>query len=410
MPLEHALQARGRFPDPGPWRQPSAVQTTLQSPLGIDTLLPRQKLLGVRRKPFQLNVMVVGESGLGKSTFVNTLFQTDIKDRSTPKMPQDTKTVEITPMHFELEEDGVILHLCLIDTPGFGDRLNRKEDVKPIMDYIDQQYSAYYEAEKHVGYRGAVKDTRVHACLYFISPTGHSLKELDIITLKELSQKLNVIPVIAKGDTLTPEEKTAFKALVLEDLERYGIEIYPHAYPDEDRLQFEHIIKHIPFAVMGSDTDVELPNGKIVKGRAYRWGTVEVDNPEHCDVAYLRELLIENCLHDITSLTHDHHYHGYRARLLRDQGRPESLLECDEDYDARIDESNTRRVQEMTQREEKIRQQFVNMVKETEDDLRRRERELQERRDQLLKELEEQQREISELEAELATKLSLKSK
>lgn len=41
-----------------------------------------------------------------------------------------------------------------------------------------------------------------------------SLKELDIITLKELSQKLNVIPVIAKGDTLTPEEKTAFKALV----------------------------------------------------------------------------------------------------------------------------------------------------------------------------------------------------
>lgn len=26
---------------------------------------------------------------------------------------------------------------------------------------------------------------------------------------------------------------------------------------------------------MGSDTDVELPNGKIVKGRAYRWGTVE---------------------------------------------------------------------------------------------------------------------------------------
>lgn len=31
-------------------------------------------------------------------------------------------------INIELEEDGVKLHLCLIDTPGFGDRLNREQE------------------------------------------------------------------------------------------------------------------------------------------------------------------------------------------------------------------------------------------------------------------------------------------
>lgn len=87
---------------------------------------------------------------------MNTLFNTDLHEQH-PKVPQDTKTVAITPLHFgmytteqrhtplwirdlilqffgfthrgtELEEEGVKLHLCLIDTPGFGDRLNREEE------------------------------------------------------------------------------------------------------------------------------------------------------------------------------------------------------------------------------------------------------------------------------------------
>lgn len=40
------------------------------------------------------------------------------------------------------------------------------------------------------------------------------LKELDILTLKTLAAKVNVIPVIAKADTLTPTEKLRFKQLV----------------------------------------------------------------------------------------------------------------------------------------------------------------------------------------------------
>lgn len=57
-------------------------------------------------------------------------------------------------------------------------------------------------------------DLRVHACLYFIRPTGHSLKPLDIEVMKKLSTRVNLIPVVAKADTLTPVDLAKFKQRV----------------------------------------------------------------------------------------------------------------------------------------------------------------------------------------------------
>ena len=62
--------------------------------------------------------------------------------------------------------------------------------------------------------RGDKIDLRVHVCLYFIRPTGHALKPLDIEVMKRLSSRVNLIPVIAKADTLSPADLLAFKARV----------------------------------------------------------------------------------------------------------------------------------------------------------------------------------------------------
>jgi septin family protein len=40
------------------------------------------------------------------------------------------------------------------------------------------------------------------------------LKQIDIIVLKKLVEVVNVVPVIAKADTLTLEERAAFKQRV----------------------------------------------------------------------------------------------------------------------------------------------------------------------------------------------------
>ena len=46
---------------------------------------------------------------------------------------------------------------------------------KPIIDYIDEQFEAYLQEELKVKRSlHSYHDTRIHACLYFLAPTGHS--------------------------------------------------------------------------------------------------------------------------------------------------------------------------------------------------------------------------------------------
>jgi septin family protein len=59
-----------------------------------------------------------------------------------------------------------------------------------------------------------IQDTRIHCALYFIAPSGQSLKPIDIIVMKKLSEVVNVVPVIAKSDSLTLEERELFKQRV----------------------------------------------------------------------------------------------------------------------------------------------------------------------------------------------------
>lgn len=44
---------------------------------------------------------------------------------------------------------------------------------KPIVENIEARFDSYLEQENRVN-RQKIVDNRVHACLYFIQPTGHS--------------------------------------------------------------------------------------------------------------------------------------------------------------------------------------------------------------------------------------------
>jgi septin 7 len=75
--------------------------------------------------------MVAGESGLGKTTFINTLFDAPLKEQWERKTVTDHPTVHIQSNVYQLTEKDergkdVALQLTVIDTPGFGDALNRE--------------------------------------------------------------------------------------------------------------------------------------------------------------------------------------------------------------------------------------------------------------------------------------------
>ncbi|KAF8207026.1 Septin-domain-containing protein [Mycena galopus ATCC 62051] len=287
--------------------------------------LPNQ----IRRKSvkdgFQLTVMVVGESGLGKTTLVNTLFNSTICVPREPLHPgaEMPTTVAIENIQADIEENGIRLRLTVVDTPGYGDKVDNSTSWKPILETIEQRYEAYLSQEHRVR-RSKLVDNRVHACVYFIQPTGHSLKQIDIEFMRKLHHRVNLIPVIAKADTMGEEELLDFKARILSDLEFNGIRIFQAPiYDDDDEESIEEadeVARAIPFAIVGSNTAVRTRDGRTVRGRAYPWGVVEVDNPAHCDFGKLRQLLVRTNMEELREYTNDVLFEAWRTERLLAMG------------------------------------------------------------------------------------------
>ena len=117
--------------------------------------------------------MVVGESGLGKSTLVNCLFLGDLyKDRKIPLVDKLLeRTVNIEKKQLDIIEKGIKLRVTIVDTPGFGDSLNTSGSFQVVENYIDEQFNQYFKDESGLNRKNIV-DNRIHCCLYFISPFG----------------------------------------------------------------------------------------------------------------------------------------------------------------------------------------------------------------------------------------------
>ena len=73
---------------------------------------------------------------------------------------------------------------------GFGDAVDNSNCWDPVISYVESQYEAFLDAETRVNRVTAMPDTRVHACLYFIAPSGHGLKPLDVEFMKRLHDKV----------------------------------------------------------------------------------------------------------------------------------------------------------------------------------------------------------------------------
>lgn len=329
--------------------------------------------------------MVAGESGLGKKTLINTLFNReilplDVSEESTEFDDGETQSVKIKTDKADIEEDGVKLSLSVISTPGFGESINNADSWKPIVDEINDRFDAHLEAESRIN-RSAIIDNRIHAFLYFIEPTGHSLRSLDIALMKEIHEKVNLIPVIAKSDTLTEEEIVDFKQRILEDIKYQGIKTFnPAEYDNDDEESLantQSIMNKLPFAVVGSTKEVETVDGRVVRGRSYPWGIIEVDNEEHCDFIKLRQLLIRNFLEELKEHTANTLYENYRSeKLLRMGIQQDNSVFKEFDPLARQEEEKSLHEAKLAKMEAEMKNVFQQKVSEKEKKLQRSEADL----------------------------------
>uniref|UniRef100_A0A2K6K2S5 Septin 12 n=1 Tax=Rhinopithecus bieti TaxID=61621 RepID=A0A2K6K2S5_RHIBE len=264
-----------RSPSPCLSSRPSSPSTPpceMLGPVGIEAVLDQLKIKAMKMG-FEFNIMVVGQSGLGKSTMVNTLFKVWKSNPPGLGVPPP-QTLQLHSVTHVIEEKGVKLKLTVTDTPGFGDQINNDNCLRP----------------------------------------------LDIEFLQRLCQTVNVVPVIARADSLTMEEREAFRRRIQQNLRTHCINVYPQMCFDEDindRILNSKLRDRIPFAVVGADQE-HLVNGRCVLGRKTNWGIIEVENMAHCEFPLLRDLLIRSHLQDLKDITHNVHYENYRVIRLNE--------------------------------------------------------------------------------------------
>lgn len=392
------------MPPPVPVPVSNVIKRKLTGFVGFANL-PNQWHRRSVRKGFQFTLMVVGESGLGKSTMVNTLLNNDTYGPKSYNLTaeRNEKTVATKSLTANVQEDGVNLELTVVDTPGFGDFVNNEESWKPIVDRIEAGYDNYLEAENSAN-RAKIRDERVHACIFFIDPTGHSLKPIEIEFMRRLHHRVNLIPVIAKADTLTEQEIIAFKARVLADIEFHRIRIFQaprYELDDEETVQENReIMNKIPFAIVGSNSFAQNSAGLSVRCRLYPWGMVEVDNEDHCDFSKLRQMLIRTHMEELKDYTKDVLYENYRSEKLTRMGVSQDQTVFKEiSPQAKMEEERVLHEAKLAKMETEMGLVFQQKVLEKETKLKQSEEELYARHREMKDNLEKQRLELEDKKA-----------
>ncbi|KAJ3108483.1 hypothetical protein HDU97_001190 [Phlyctochytrium planicorne] len=264
---------------------------------------------------------------------------------------------------FEEEVSSQKISLRIIDTPGLPIPVNVHKDSKTpeaefetkavmwassITQYIEAQYEATLLEESKVRRNPKSPDYQIHACIYLLDPqiclASRGLTALDKHALKRLCTRVNVVPCLGKADLLTSKQLKSVRQFVMDDIKKNEIAIF--SFPDDLEADYEdeeiskisaELRSLLPFAVI-NDEELDPSAGNLTPnpsssailaastatlkhsggplGRSYPWGTVEVENPEHCDFVSLRTALFGTHIQELKVQTRELYYEKWRTEKL----------------------------------------------------------------------------------------------
>lgn len=297
------------------------------------------------------------ERGKGRLGFLTSSFSSSpssptLSTASTAPYTPGRPTVSTTaispsaPFEYFDEKANTILRVRIIDTPGFGNRVNHRNSVKPITDYISgcrrkrlrREQSPSRGASKALSSRADIEhvddDTNnrllVHMCLYFLSP-GRFLA-IDRHFLKHVQDEVTIVPVIAKADTMTDDEIARYRAELTKIWKDESIDVY-----SLDERSNRNRKQKRGFGTPSSGTTNAADKKEFYRGRRsgevlaiisrdgiYPWGHSCALDPEHSDLKLIRDSLLSEHTERFLDLA-TAKYIAYRDAQIAKQSRSGTL-------------------------------------------------------------------------------------
>ncbi|CAK5270234.1 unnamed protein product [Mycena citricolor] len=371
-----------------------------------------------RDSPYSRNPTGTGSTGLtllvagcrgGKSSFLRLLVDTSAISADAPPeqiqalakfiQASNAPTSNIRTVDFTVSTDsGQDLTLTLIDTPAL-DAQDEAHNARVVLEMLHSIESrlAQGEDEEWTAKNG---DPYVHLCIYFLDPDQivpppcpipvlprsradsfsqgdseltlepplpsnpllhrPSLPQSEIQTIRRLSSRVNVLPVIARADLLCNERLAAVKMAVRRDLALNGIGfgifdidhhpgadreysngtsngtsksppnspslsspllrlpyalISPDAYSHSDGVHRIPVSRH-ELAVQYTPSPTSASKQKQRKyTRSYRWGTIDILDPSHSDFVPLRTAIFHH-MKTLQKYTREYLFDKFRIECL----------------------------------------------------------------------------------------------
>ncbi|KAI9465627.1 hypothetical protein BJY52DRAFT_1245198 [Lactarius psammicola] len=374
--------------------------------------------------------LIVAGQATGKTAFLRLLLDTsDIapttsQDQlaSVAKFVQGCAghTSHIRTVSFDIEPDPSdncqhqSITLTLTDTPSLDvrDEVTSERLVSDILRYVETKFSESLEDE----YKARTGDHHVHLCIYFLDPdaiippsairppapllprtrTGSVsqpdaepvileppvttnpllrrlvLPQAEINVIRTLSSRVNVLPVVARADTLTNDRLAVIKLAIRRDLAEAGIGfgifdldahppsngdnskgfnglsngsssspsgssptspispsfprlpyalVAPDCYSHSDGVHRPAPPRHelvLQYSPSGRPSSPNAPSTKLVRGkfvRSYRWGFIDVLDPNHSDFLPLRQAIFHH-MQTLQKYTREYLYDKFRMEYM----------------------------------------------------------------------------------------------
>ncbi|KAL7747075.1 Cell division control protein 11 [Sorochytrium milnesiophthora] len=306
---------------------------------------------------------VVGREGVGKSTFLRTLtsslaLQGKVDMSSAMPTPINTETVIKVHAPIEVDIHGHKVAMTLIDTPGLPYSAEQGNELSIVLGYIESQFETSLIEELKVKRNPRSLDTMVHVVLYLLPPIL-PFHPVDLAAIRALSNRANVIPLLAHADSITNRQLANLKTSLLQTLGE-SMKLFDFANPeaeegkadgaeeadDEEEAKFlsemQDLRNALPLTVIGAEFPLKTKasggsspsssssltsdyldvNGKKILGREYKWGVVNVDDESHCELGVVKYVIFEFGLVGLRAHTRDVLYERYRTeRLIAHAGK-----------------------------------------------------------------------------------------